>query len=105
MMILIISSLLLIGNAFESAVAEGKLQIVNGLNPPLILRAIHTLPSSIHVNDNFSIIATMMNNSTTTLMISNNGCKGEPLTASFDKNVEVMEGNHICNLLISPSLP
>jgi hypothetical protein len=100
--ILIIISLLVIGNVFESAAGQKNLQLASTVNSHLILRDINTVPSSIYVNNTFSIVATLMNNSSKTLMISNNGCKGEPLSASFDKSVNVTQGSPFCNLLITP---
>jgi hypothetical protein len=94
----------MIGSAFAHAMDEKILQLTNYRirYPPLILTAIHTVPSPVYSNGTFMIVATLINNSTSTLMISNNDCSGQQLTATFDKNVDVKEGSHFCNLQIAP---
>jgi hypothetical protein len=99
-LILAISSLLFVGTLVSYSLGKEP-QFINGTYAA-ILTNIHTIPSIIHVNDNFSMGTTLVNNSTVPLKIWNDGCKG-PLSTSFDKNVVVNEGNKVCNLFISPS--
>ena len=49
------------------------------------LTDIHTDPTQVHVGDSFQVNATIVNNSTDTILF-NGGCQS-PLSTSFDKNV------------------
>lgn len=51
------------------------------------LTDIHTNPDQVHVGDSFQVNATIVNNSTDTILFSG-GCQS-PLSASFDKNVNL----------------
>jgi hypothetical protein len=99
-LILLVSCLLFVSPLLSYSLGKEP-QFIKGTFAA-ILTNIHTIPSVIHVNDSFSMGATLVNNSTVPLKIWNDGCKG-PLSTSFDKHVVVNEGTEVCNLFISPS--
>ncbi|MDE1725439.1 MAG: hypothetical protein KGH76_06045 [Thaumarchaeota archaeon] len=75
--ILILASLLLVGNYVIDSQAFAQVSIVD----------MHTIPSQVHVGESFRINATIMNNSPDVINF-NNGCQS-PLSVAFDKNISV----------------
>jgi hypothetical protein len=60
-----------------------------------VLVSIQTEPSVVHVGDNFTIHATLIDYSPFALGVWRNGCAG-PLGATFDKNVAIEKGIRFC---------
>jgi hypothetical protein len=79
------------------AFAANSSSINNDKNDVTLLN-IHTVPSTIHVGDTFTINATVMNHSPNNITITLINCNG-PLSASFDKNVNVTQAG-FCNKLV-----
>jgi hypothetical protein len=61
----------------------------------IVLAAMRTVPSVLHVGDNFTIHATLLRYSPYGVVIWNNACSG-PLQATFDRNVAIEKGLPSC---------
>lgn len=72
----------------------------------ITISQINTNPSTVHVQNNFKITATITNNSPNTIKFVGPACGNSPLTTTFNKNVNVHpSGITKCNAIQMITLP